>query len=125
MAEKRKPRQPSFKIERPGNNEIKQNISEKMQIVRSQLMSTLQRPVTNYDIMENLLTTWTEENKERLSNIVKEKQWSGRKGKERKQQLSERVAGANNPSAKTYKIITPTNTFIILYSFKRDHFFYV
>ena len=67
-------------------------------------------------------THWTEENKQKLSEIVKKKQWSGEKGRRRKEAFSKRFSGAGNPSARTYEIITPTETFTItgLRNFCRD-----
>lgn len=56
---------------------------------------------------------WTPENRQRLGKTVKQKQWSGEKGLARKKAFSKRFSGAGNPSARTYKIITPEETFIV------------
>ena len=61
MAEKRK-RPPSFKIEIPGDDSRRIDFYEKMQKVRETLMRKLNKPVNNYEIMENLLHLWTKSN---------------------------------------------------------------
>lgn len=53
------------------------------------------------------------EYRENLSKSVKEKQWDSIKGKDRKEKLSIKMQGANNPSAKTYKITSVDGTITI------------
>ena len=61
MAEKRKP-PPSFKLEIPGDDSRRIDFYEKMQKVCETLMRKLNKPVNNYEIMENLPHLWTKSN---------------------------------------------------------------
>ena len=51
-------RPPSFKIEVPGDQQKKSEITEKMQKIRGLLMNTFNRPVNNGDILEAALNFW-------------------------------------------------------------------
>ena len=53
-------RPPSFKIEVPGDQQKKSEITEKMQKIRGLLMNTFNRPVNNGDILEAALNFWIE-----------------------------------------------------------------
>ncbi len=63
---------------------------------------------------EGMSSEWMKKNNpmfkistEQHSKTIKEKHWSGERGKRRKQQLSEKVSGSNNPSSKKYLILEP------------------
>ena len=51
-------RPPAFKLEIPGNIGVKQSIMSKLQQVRTKLVSKLQKPVNNADILETVLDSW-------------------------------------------------------------------
>lgn len=55
----------AFKLELPGNNEVKSAFLEKMQKVRSQLVNKLQRPVNNKIILETVIDHWLESTESR------------------------------------------------------------
>jgi len=52
------------------------------------------------------------------SKNVKESQWSGEKGEDRRKLHSERFSGSKNPSAKKYRIIEPNGNIIIVHGLK-------
>ena len=61
MEEQRRPvrtRPPSFKMEIPGNEQKKLEISVKMQKIRGCLVNTFNRPVNNCDIIDSALDFW-------------------------------------------------------------------
>jgi hypothetical protein len=55
-------------------------------------------------------TFWdNDENRAHLSDMIKTKQWDSKKGEQRKLELSNRVKGSSNPSAKIYIITDNKN----------------
>ena len=54
-------RPPSFKLEIPADIPKKTLLLDKLQIVRENLMKRMNRPVNNFDIIENVLDFWIEE----------------------------------------------------------------
>ena len=51
-------RPPSFKMEIPGNEQKKHEVSDKMQKIRGSLVNTLNKPVNNCDIIDAALDFW-------------------------------------------------------------------
>ena len=64
-------------------------------------------------------TFWSAENRVKLSVAVKNKQWSGERGDTRRKTQSSRVSGANNPSARVYRLIKPDGSYFDLHSIKQ------
>ena len=50
-----------FRLEVPGDNEVKSRMMEKINKVRTKMMENLQRPVNHADIIETLLDHWLDE----------------------------------------------------------------
>jgi hypothetical protein len=84
--------------------------SEKMNIVESKSWANLK--VEDGRMGGSYL--YTNQQKEQLSKTIKEKQWTGEKGITRRNLHSTKFSGLNNPSAKTYKIVTSSNEEFII-----------
>ncbi len=59
----KRPRPAHFKLEIPGDDEVKQPILSSLQTVREKMLCDLQKPVNNCDIMKDLIETWMKYNK--------------------------------------------------------------
>lgn len=64
MAETKRKRPPSFKLEIPANEEKKNELLQNLQKVREVLVKQLGRPVNNTDIMDALVNAWGKSNVE-------------------------------------------------------------
>lgn len=64
MAETKRKRPPSFKLEIPANEEKKNELLQNLQKVREVLVKQLGRPVNNTDIMDALVNAWGKSNDE-------------------------------------------------------------
>lgn len=54
----RRPRAPSFKLEIPGNAEVKSDLMLKLGEVKKKMVAMASRPVNNADILEGLMDSW-------------------------------------------------------------------
>ena len=52
---------PSFRLEIPGDSEVKTRLMDKISEVRSRMTKSLQRPVNHADILETLLDHYLDE----------------------------------------------------------------